>query len=378
MIKRIQVSNYKSLGPNTIINFDKELTVFVGQNGSGKSNIVDMFRFISDAMKIGLEGAITKRHGIKTIRRWSSGHPLIISFKIDLKNKDIQGTYEFEITSHKIHEYAVKSEKAYVILNDQHFHYHVNNQEWKDKPKGLNPHLSPLNLALPLISGDERFKPLEEALRNMAVYHIYPETLREPQKYDPNKPMEEYGNNWVSILKDQDEESWKPELLSGLGKLTGEIDDIEIKQVSGYLLARFRHGQRGKSNKSKWFEATQESDGTLRIAGIITALLQSPPLSVMGIEEPELTIHPGAIPLLFDFINQATKNSQVILTTHSPELLDCIEPRNIRVVERSDQISYVKEMAKDQKDIVKKGLLTLGEIHRTQGITSGQMEMALS
>ncbi|MEL7220308.1 MAG: ATP-binding protein, partial [Bacteroidota bacterium] len=362
--------------PDTVIDFNKDLTVLVGQNGSGKSNIIDLIRFLADSMKLGLEGAITKRHGIKALRRWSSGHPLILKIRIEVKNHNIIGSYEFEITSHKKHEYIVKNEKANVIIGNEHHQYSVINQKWKDKPKGLNPSLSPLNLALPLISGDERFKPLHESLKNMAVYHIFPETLRTPQKYDPNKPMEEFGKNWVSILKDQNIASWKPELLNALGKLTGEIDDIDLQQVSGYLLARFRHGQIGTTNKSKWFEASQESDGTLRIAGIISALLQEPALSVIGIEEPELTIHPGAIPLIFDYINQAVLRSQVILTTHSPELLDCVKTEHVRVVEKKNYITTVSKMSDDQVEAVKNGLLTLGEIHRNQGLLSEQLSMS--
>ena len=98
MIKKLTVSNYKSLGPNTVIELDK-ITTFVGQNGSGKSNILDIFKFIADAMRIGLEGAITKRHGIKAVRKWSSGAPLNISFKLNIVGEKFYADYDFEITS---------------------------------------------------------------------------------------------------------------------------------------------------------------------------------------------------------------------------------------------------------------------------------------
>lgn len=377
MIKRLTVSHYKSLGTNTVIDLGK-LTTFVGQNGSGKSNIVDVFRFISDAMRIGLEGAITKRHGIKAVRKWSSGKPNNISIKLEIEEKDFTAVYSFDIASHSKHEYIVKHEFAQInYYNGEYYRYNVSDQKWISGPENLRPNITPLNLALPLISGDERFKPLENILRNICIYNIYPDTLRTPQKYDPIKPMEEHGFNWVSILKDQDESTWKDDLIRGLNKLTGEIDDIEIKQISGYLITRFRHGESGESKKAKWFESTQESDGTLRVAGIISALIQKPLLPLVGIEEPELTIHPGAISLIYDYIMQACESSQIIITTHSPELLDNIQDTDcIRVVNKYDTTTYVSKMKDDQIDTVKSGLLSLGELHKIEGILgSKQLKM---
>src|SRR5258706_1544502 len=98
-----------------------------------------------------------------------------------------------------------------------------------------------------------------------------------------------------------------------LGQITGDIDDIRVSQAGGYLVAEFRHGvvktPKGNKERAKWFGAAQESDGTLRMAGIITALLQEPPLTLIGVEEPELTIHPRAIPVLYDYLCEASSKS---------------------------------------------------------------------
>ena len=118
----------------------------------------------------------------------------------------------------------------------------------------------------------------------------------------------------------------------------------------------------------KWFEAYQESDGTLRVAGIITALLQEPPVPVIAIEEPELTVHPGAIPLVADFLIQASRRSQVLVTTHSPELLDCVDASAVRVVSRSpERGTMVSPMSATQGEAVRRGLLSLGEVLRLEG-----------
>ena len=329
-------------------------------------------------MILGLEGSITKRHGIKALRRWSGGQPLKVSIEVEITELSFDALYKFEIASHKKHDYIVKYEKAEIIYkNGETIRYEIANQRWIQTLVDLKPTLDPLNLALPLISGDTRISPLGDALRNIQIYSIYPDNLRTPQKYDPVKPMAQHGNNWMSVLKDQDPNTWKPELISALHSLTNEIDEIEIKQLSGYLLARFRHGLSGKSAKAKWFDASQESDGTLRIAGIISALLQIPSLPIIGIEEPELTIHPGSISLLFDFINQAASSSQIILTTHSSEILNYLEPDQVRIIEKSKDYTKVHEMHEEDIGIIKSKLMSLGELHRTEGLKYQQLELDL-
>lgn len=241
-------------------------------------------------------------------------------------------------------------------------------------PEGLRPSLDGQSLALPLVSGDTRFRRVAEALQRMAVYSIFPDTLRAPQKYSPVKPMSTHGDNWLSILKDQPADSWAAELIAALQKLSGDIEDIRGCQAAGYLVAQFRH--RSPGSKPKWFEAAQESDGTLRVAGIVTALLQDPPVPVIGIEEPELTVHPGAIPLLFDFIQQATRRGQVVVTTHSPELLDLLQPQQVRVVDRDPEgATRVRPLDPSQRESVRTRLMTLGELMRAEGLRQADLPL---
>ncbi len=361
MIRRLSISNYRSLGQNFDLRLSP-LTALVGQNGSGKSNAVDALRFLADCMRLGLEGAITKRHGIGAVRRWSSGHPYNLSIRLEFSN----ASYGFTLVGSKAQEYRVKREEAEVVLDDERFCFTLEENQWVRGPRDLRPKVDPLNLALPLVSGDERFRPLADALRNIAVYSIFPDILREPQKYDPAKPMKEHGSNWVSVLKDHADNSWKSELLTALGKLTGDIEDFEIRPAGGYLVVRFKHSSTEK--RAKWFDAVQESDGTLRFAGILTALLQSSALSTIGLEEPELTVHPGALGLLCDFIREASDTKQVILTTHSPDLLDQLEADDVRVIERRGGKTTVAPLDEYQREAVRDHLLTLGEILRTEGL----------
>ncbi len=366
MITSLTVSNYRSLGDNVRIEFG-QFTALVGPNGSGKSNVMDALRFVADAMQMGLSGAITSRHGIAAVRRWSGGHPFNVAIRLDIQLAEGPAHYKFELTGSSAEEYEVKEEEADVIRGADRVRFRIERGEWKEGPPGLRPPLDNKSLALQLVGGDARFKDLVRGLQNIAVYAIFPDTLRTPQKYSPHKPMSRHGDNWSSILKDQPESTWKPDLVAALQKLTGDTEDLRVAHAAGYLVVEFRH--RSPNKKLKWFAGTQESDGTLRVAGIITALLQEPPVPVIGIEEPELTVHPAAIPLLHDYLAQAARRSQVIVTTHSPELLDLVQPEDVRVVMRNEEgVTNVAPLAENQRDVVKQGLMKLGEVMRMPGL----------
>lgn len=381
MINRLTVSNYRSLGPSTVIELGK-LTAFVGPNGAGKSNITDVLRFVANSLSVGLEAAITTRHGIRAVRRWSGGRPFDMSIRADLCSSEFIGAYEFVLASDRDEEYRVKREVAEIASSAAGRHrFEVLDGEWVEGPEGVRPKVVPQALAMPLLAGDERFQPIADALTNLEVYAIYPDTLREPQKPEPARPMQQHGKNWCSILKGLDEQAWAPELRAAVGKLTGDVDDIRVRQVGGYLIAEFHHVQSDSDNKrrrEKWFDAAQESDGTLRVAGILTALLQEPALTLIGVEEPELTVHPGALPLLFDYLKQASNTSQVIVTTHSPDLLEHFDADDVRVVDRVNGVTYVSPMDDSQLAAVKSRLLSLGDLVRMEGLKPSSREPAQS
>ncbi len=386
-ISSIFISNYRSLGELTGFELG-DLTALVGPNGSGKSNFCDVFRFIADALKIGLEAAVDKRHGISAIRRWSSGRPNRIRFEFYLGISSVadgedsespqtthNGLYVLVLKINGSKYFRVEHEAAALKLPNQESSngFVIRDGSWLQGPNDLRPRVAPLGLALPLLAGDERFRPIADALSNVSIYSIFPDTLRELQKPDHSRPMSEHGANWSSILKDLKGESGSIDLLAAIGQLTGDIDDFRVRQLAGYLVTEFRHGQTTPSGKNgkprpRWFEAAQESDGTLRMAGILTALLQEPSPTLLGIEEPELTVHPGAIPLLYDHIREASQRGQVILTTHSPDLLALLDADEVRVVERHDGITTVGPMNEAQRQAVNDRLFTPGDLLRMEGL----------
>ena len=372
MIKRLEVSRFRSLGKDVTVDFGP-LTVLVGQNGAGKSNTVDALVFLADCMQIGLEGAITKRHGMRAIRHvGSQGPPYDVSIQVEVVKDGVHARYEVVLTGDKVEEYRVKREHA--VVGDAEFT--VDGGVFVG-PSDLRPHVEPTSLALMVLAGDTRFAPLASALRSIATYSIFPDELRVPQKYDPRRPMDRRGTNWVSILKDQAEETWKPDLVEVLHQLTGDLTDLKFEHLAGFLVPQFKHERDPSAKRKQWFDAAQESDGTLRVAGMITALLQRPRPELIALEEPELTVHPGAIQLLYEYIKEATLTGQVVLTTHSPDLLALLAADDVRVVERADDETRVAPLHEAQRDVVNRGLFSLGEVMRSEGLRPKQLELPL-
>jgi predicted ATPase len=371
MITAIEVSNYRSLGAGVRLRLDR-LTALVGPNGAGKSNVADVVRFLAEALTIGLEAAIASRHGIDAVRRWSSGRPFNLSIRADLSEESFSGSYAFTLVGDRAEDYRLKEEEALVYdKNTAASHkFLLRDGKWVAGPPNLRPKVTAQSLAMTLVAGDERFAPLANALRNVCVYAVFPDTLREPQKPDTVRPMKQHGENWTTILQGMTANGAAGELKAGLAKLTGDIADFRVRQLGGYLNAEFLHATERKraKDRQKWFESAQESDGTLRVAGIITALLQEPPLTLIGIEEPELTVHVGAIPLLYDYLKQAALRGQVLLTTHCVELLERLDIDDIRVVERRNGVTTVAPVRHDQRDAIKKRLMTIGDVVSMEGL----------
>ena len=180
--------------------------------------------------------------------------------------------------------------------------------------------------------------------------------------------MTKFGDNWSSVLRRVVKSDRGPDLKVAMVKVTADVDDLRVRRTGGgYLVVELAHRAFADA-RHRWMDSALESDGTLRVAGLVTALLQDPPLTLTGIEEPELTIHAGMIPLLYDYLAQASLSTQVLVTTHSPELLDLVPIDDVRVVQRSGGATTVSPVDESQRRLVNERLASVGELLRSDGL----------
>lgn len=376
MIKRIWARNYRSLAK---VNVHLErLTVFVGPNGSGKSNLIDVLRFISDALRLGLDSAIRERGEMDHLRRWQpspTGPRYDVEVGLSVKTRAITGEYSFVLSSRARGKYQVKEERCILHLNgySAEVGFETRDGSWVRQPPEVETPISSRALVLPLFASLERYQELYGLLTGMSFYNIFPGALTEPQRPTNPTPLEEHGENLAAFLEELREAKrgrnrFRRGLEDALRRATGDITGYKVSRVGGFLVVNLRHRHADGGEKEPWFSLSQESDGTLRILGILAALYQEPPRTLIAIEEPELTVHPGAMSVLWEEIEIAAERSQIILTTHSPDLLDMCQAEQLRVVEKVGGITKVGPIAEEQRQIIQERLFAPGQLLRAHGL----------
>ena len=124
-----------------------------------------------------------------------------------------------------------------------------------------------------------------------------------------------------------------------------------------------------KCDASGWLDISDESDGTVRTLGFLVALYQDPPPAFIAIEEPELSVHVGALEVLAESLNEVGLRSQIVITTHSCDLLDCFREDALRAVVSQEGRTKAGRLRRNQADALKQVLLTAGDIHRMEGLS---------
>ena len=118
------------------------------------------------------------------------------------------------------------------------------------------------------------------------------------------------------------------------------------------------------------------SDGMLRFLCLATALLNPVPPPLVAIDEPELGLHPGLLPVVADIIKEASERTQVLITTHSPDLVNCFEIDDIAVMARDENDLKSIWHRPSSREGLKRLLQdvmgdTLGDLHRSGELEAG-------
>ncbi|MEW6212598.1 MAG: AAA family ATPase [Acidobacteriota bacterium] len=388
MITRVQVKNYRSLadvdvrlGP---------LTVLVGRNGTGKSAFLDVLRFVRDAIQQGLESAINERQGITAIRRWTPRKPCDVEITLTVEGDNFHTTYSFVISSGRQGSYRVKRESF--VGKDREGNveeFETKDGKWIIMPPYIKetslsgfPFVKPAALVLPSVSLFLRNAFLLLEGIEGSFYNIIPDKLREPQKPSDERRLMDDGSNLASILRRiKESRMWFPTLLTALGKVSEGVNGLRVSRIGGYLVTELRHENIGKkpdaNNNAPWFPLAQESDGTLRMLAMLVALYQSEPpyaQTLLGLEEPENALHPGALAVLSDVFREAALRNQIIITTQSPDLISHFTVDELRIVEIAQGVTKIGPIDETQREIIEEELFSASDLLRIQDLRREPVE----
>ncbi len=363
-ITRVMLKNYKSIAACDVSL--QAFTILVGPNGAGKSNFLDALRLVSDALRNSLDHALRDRGGVSEVRRRSGGHPNNFGIRLEFRLGGLTGHYAFRVAAQPRGEYEVQTEECafgpdrYVVRSGNVIH----------SPAPVAPPASSDRLYLVNAAGLPAFRPVFDALSHMGFYNLNPDHMKALQTPDKGDLLARDGSNLASVLERMSKAGprGKERVEEYLARVVPGIEGVDPVRVGHMETVEFR--QRVESAKDPWrFPAINMSDGTLRALGVLVALFQqSSPQRVplIGIEEPEMALHPAAAGILLDCLRDGARQAQVLVTSHSPDLLD--DPKlandNLLAVIAEEGRTLIAPLDDASRSALKDHLYTAGELLR--------------
>ncbi len=319
-VSHIKLKNWRNF---QTVDVDLQSRVFlVGPNASGKSNFLDVFRFLSDIVKPGggLQKAVDDRGGLSKIRCLAAREHPEVEIEVQLSDyMDTEPLWTYAIgikqQSRGRHLTLVSYEKIWK-KNEQI----LNRPDKEDSADEIR--LTQTNIQQ--IIANQDFRDVAKFFESISYLHIIPQLVRNPEAFTgPGVTGDPYGRSFLEKVARTPYTTKK----SRLGKIEKALkiavpqlkNLADVKDEAGipHLEAIYEHW-RPKGAKQR---EDQFSDGTLRLLGLLWALLESD--SLLLLEEPELSLNAGIIrklPALMYRLQQQKKR-QIILSTHSADLL---------------------------------------------------------
>lgn len=393
-IESIRIQGYRSLADVDLL--PHEFTVLVGPNNAGKSNIVDALDFLAAVYASGIKHAIDVKGGFENIAFREDGvSQREISFELQVSGSmdDIWGypaTFpqpELEDSGATTatmrlrlrHRFAVRGHGSPLVSSYEIAHEEIEiGRELDDFvplfrgirdgsrfdaeivtassarflgvfvpsqdseieslfSRVLRTGGSPRELSIRLLGSlSSVTQAFVEHLGKMRAFRLFPPACRRPTPPTPVASLSTYGDNLPALvyhLKEQSPQSWA-KVMENMALILPDLEEIDVQPTPDRL---WRLDFRDAGFDNRW-TSDEVSDGTIRALALFTSLYD-PRSSLLSIEEPENSLHPWAQRVLVSAcrdVAQATAPKQVILTTHSPVLIDQLHPAEVAVVWKED------------------------------------------
>jgi predicted ATPase len=319
-ISRLILKNWKNFKEIDVKLQDR--VIIVGANASGKSNLLDVFRFLRDIAKPGggLQKAIIDRGGVTKIRSLAARRNPNVEIEVHLS----------EFGSEKVdwrYSIGIKQQSRGYRLPTLSFE-----KVWKDdilivnRPDGDDKKdIDRLTQTyLEQINTNKDFREVVRFFENTLYLHLVPQLLKYPAAFTgPDLPDDPFGKGFlerVAKVKEKTRKSWLHNIEHALKLAVPQLTNLEFTTEKGYphIEATYEHWRPGAGKQKE----DQFSDGTLRLIGLLWALQEGN--SLLLLEEPELSLNGAIVSKLASLIHrlQKPRKRQVIISSHSSDLLD--------------------------------------------------------
>lgn len=368
MLTRIEIKGYRSLRD---VNLEmKGLNVLIGPNNSGKSNFLDVFALMSDAAYGKLEEGIAKRGGITALT--FRNDRICLNFKAYIPRSRVKNAkpeqdiiYNIELASFLGQRLIVDETLAKINGNEKiNLVYRKNSEpvyllEKKDSKEEVSIELETMELALtqlnaiPLSETGTLARNTLSFFSKLILYRPFlvgiDSQIRLPQVTRSGFRLFQDGSNLVSILhaiQSQHPAVWD-EITSILKNLYPDFRFITFPPEGGdgkLLMRWWEH----PFEKEYGFSVNLLSDGVLRMLCLIAILKSPDPPPLICIDEPEIGLHPQWIKVIAELLESAATRTQIIVSTHSPELVSYVKPEHVVVVEKHDGETTLERLDADE------------------------------
>jgi len=359
MLKNISITNFKSLYNNEV-NLNR-FCVFIGANGSGKSNLIDALKFVRDSLASDVGNAVGKRFGWQQLYSKGPG-----------KKKDISFQFQFDFSSSENPAYlddqkVLQNSEYNLVIGNTKNNSFIKNERLEssvlDKDKQLIPSkfirtksevsmfeqdpsdpdrgISRLKISeraqkalfLRALFGSEASPFIDEFIRNWKFYDIDHIAARRPNNNENDNYLMEDGSNLSVILNSittkKSNEQLKIRIESLMHSMIPSFTSWRVERQFdasiGYRVIEDDHD----------FLPKAVSDGTIRLLSLLVALLYNHQTNqLIAIDEPERCLHPQAVKSLVDLMRETSKEKQILITTHSSELVKWLKPEEIYLVDK--------------------------------------------
>ncbi|MDX2245251.1 MAG: AAA family ATPase [Bacteroidia bacterium] len=338
-LKSIHLQGYKSIDSisGTTLEFG-DITILLGANGAGKSNLVSFFSMLNYMMTGALQNFIAERGYADSFLYFGSKKTREILAQIEFEGEGVTDQYKFRL-SHAAGDILIFTEE---LISYQ--------------PTSRKPHILQLNPAVresdlleyvkrPTESQNNRqtASVILKLLRNCRVFHFHDTSMsarvRGQGYIEDNHYLNSDGGNLAAFLfrlKDNPETiPYYEKIVRYIQKVMPQFGDFDLtpsERNKNYIMLNWRD----KSNPQYLMGPHQISDGSLRCMCLAALLLQPQRLlpSVIILDEPELGLHPSAIAYFAGMVKSAGKHAQIVIATQSPGLVDEFDLDNLVIVER--------------------------------------------
>lgn len=378
MISEVKIEGFKSFGtPAQNLQLGK-LNFIVGANASGKTNFIQVLRFLQHAVRENVESAVNEFGGMaevrnKILRRRHAIKPVMLGFQIDLKDKyKIRREKEQRVLTVNNYNYTVtldlRNESGLPVISSENLRAEIvdekgnkidyelkrNQNEVDILDKTMEPNEESRKLKVPpqettrLALGVGFFSIpaviLRDIIMNWKFYNISPAQARLPAREIPEVDLGPAGENLSVILHKIERQNGKSALESIIAGLKGVVPGfLGVKPIQLPVEAKWAFQIMEEKIKGA-MNPDSASDGTIRLLALmVIANWSIKNSSLIVIEEPENSLHPHLSEHIVNILKVASEKCQIIVTTHNPAFLDYLQPDEVILCDKEDGFTKLRQ-----------------------------------